>query len=775
MTRSWRALQGILMLIILVGATNFSARAQTVQTPKPVDTMLVIDQSCSMFAASLSIPGCDTYGSDPDKLRIAGSDLLIGRLGLGAPNEEDYRMGAITLGDKPVLVSPLVSLKTNRDALAAKISTSQIQTATRLVPALQMAYDALKDSPQATPARVPAIVVVTDSVPSPKEGQSTDDIEKLVGAHSDVPLFVILLKNSNLSNADFESYINFWQKLESQYPLIFTYQINDPAQILSVYHQILGQLQGGIPEKTVSLDKTGKTTFTVPDLVQNIVVMGIRPAAKSTAVLTVTDPDGKKVDAKDAGVLYFRGKDNPIEIYSIPASRLAVTATGGAWTVTSSDKVTVLIDHTGSYQFAFLAPTVQSVVLPFQSQAVERQYSNSGIVLRFQLVDRGAKTVLDAQRIQVTISNQSGKTIDLPLTTLKPDASGVYELPVDLPTLFPASDDPSGQYKFSFSSRSAGQDANISPLLASAELSLSLGKIPGIRSVSPIPIYCRTGQPASLQVVIKDIDPLIQNSIQVQVSNQGKTYALQPDGTGQFTGDVSALCQDLIIQSSCSSISTTSLQVDLVVGQTSQAAAIPQLSRPIDANVIAPACTITPQPSITPTPTPGPTPVPDRDHDGTDDLHDKCPTTWGWPQAGGCIPWTTFVGGGGLFVILGMAATWVWPWMKTNRISPAPSVYVVACRDGVKMFEPVAIDQVSRKQRHSRLLVGGASRKVDIMVEGLQPVEYVIEWWGGVATLREPGDKEPLAYFDATPRSVRTSDPKIILRIGTDPKTLSCA
>jgi hypothetical protein len=93
----------------------------------------------------------------------------------------------------------------------------------------------------------------------------------------------------------------------------------------------------------------------------------------------------------------------------------------------------------------------------------------------------------------------------------------------------------------------------------------------------------------------------------------------------------------------------------------------------------------------------------------------------------------------------------------------------------VKMFEPVAIDQVSRKQSHSRLLVGGASRKVDIMVEGLQPVEYVIEWWGGVATLREPGDKEPLAYFDTTPRSVRTSDPKIILRIGTDPKTLSCA
>jgi hypothetical protein len=737
--------------------------------------MLIIDQSCSMFAANRSIAGCEAYGSDPDQLRIAGSDLLIGRLGLNEANEADYRLGVVTLGDNPALVSPLVSLKVNRNALAAKIATAQIQTATRVLPALVMAYEALKDSPQAAPSRIPAIVMITDGVPTPKDGEGTDHIDQLVSQHSSVPLFVILLKNSNSNNADFESYINFWQKLENQYSSVFTYPINDAAQILNAYHQILSQLQSSIPDKPVSLDKAGKTTFTVDRTIQNIVVSGMRGTPNSTATLTITDPDGKMVDAKDAGVTYFRGKENPIETYSIAASRLAGKTEGAVWTVTTSDKATVLIDHTGNYHFAFLSPTVQNGILPYQSQAVDRQYSNNGIAVRFDLVDTNAKPVLDPQRIQVTISNDAGKTIDLPLTTLKPDGSGVYELSVDPLTLFPTSDDLSGQYKFSFSAGPVGQDANNPSVVTQADLSLSLGKIPGIRSISPLPIYCRTGQPASLQAAIKDIDPLIQDRLKVQISNNGRVYALTGDGTGQFSGDVSALCQDLITQSSCSSILTTSLQVELVVSPISQTASIPQISRQVDANVIAPACTITPQPSITPTPQPMPTAVPDRDHDGVDDVHDRCPASWGWPQAGGCIPWMTFVGGGGLFVVLGMAATWVWPWVKTNRISPAPAVYIVACRDGVKMFDPIAVDAVSRKQRHSRLVVGGRARKADILVEGLQPVEFVIEWWGGVASLRETGDKEPFAYFDAVPRSIRTSDPKIILRIGSDPQKLSCS
>jgi hypothetical protein len=70
------------------------------------------------------------------------------------------------------------------------------------------------------------------------------------------------------------------------------------------------------------------------------------------------------------------------------------------------------------------------------------------------------------------------------------------------------------------------------------------------------------------------------------------------------------------------------------------------------------------------------------------------------------------------------------------------------------------------------VVIGGNHRKADIYIEGLLPVEYIVEWWGGVASLRGPGDEDPFAYFDKNPRLIRTSDPKITLRIGTDPKTL---
>jgi hypothetical protein len=90
------------------------------------------------------------------------------------------------------------------------------------------------------------------------------------------------------------------------------------------------------------------------------------------------------------------------------------------------------------------------------------------------------------------------------------------------------------------------------------------------------------------------------------------------------------------------------------------------------------------------------------------------------------------------------------------------------------MFEPRAIDLVSYQRRSSRLVVGG-SRRADIVVEGLQSVEYYIEWQGGQVFMRDPGDKEPFAYFDTVPRTIRTSNPKIILRICLSPDHLECS
>jgi hypothetical protein len=766
MKRSWQILQGMVIILLLVSVTHLSASAQTSVPLNPVDLMLVIDHSCSMFPANRSVAGCDMYGSDPNQQRIIGADYMIARLGLGEPNEGDVRLGVVTFGDKPILVSPLVPIKSNRDILANKISTFQAEKSTQVLPALQMAYDALKSSSQATPARLPVIVMLSDGLPSPIKGQTTDDIEKLVSQHADVPLFVLLLKNPNANSADFESYINFWEKLQDKYTFIFPIQMNNSDQIQAAYQTVFGQLQNNISSKSIPLEKGGKNTFIVGSHVEKIVVMGVRASGKSAGVITITDPNGKKVDAKDPGVVYFRGKDNPLEIYAITSPRLSADTQTSPWTVSANDPMTILIDRSADLRFDFLAPIAKQSGLNHTYQAVDRQFSNNGISIRFRLVDSASKTVGEPQAILLNITNPSGKTIDLPQLSLKPDSSGVYELPIDLPTLFPTISDPSGRYVFKFAAGQAEAGSiDISPRTTAA-LSLELGMIPGIRSVIPLPIYCRQGQPASLQVVVKDVDPLIQDQLSVRVTANSRTLSLGLDSPGQFSGDITELCQAIIVQTACSSITTASLQVQLVIGLVT--ASIPPVTRQVDANIIAPACTATPQATMTPLPTPAPTAIPDRDGDGVNDEIDRCPNSPGLPMDGGCIPWNPILGGGGVVLVLGLVGGWVWPWLKTSRISPAPHAYLVAFRDGVKMFDPVAIDRISRKHRRSRLVVGGNPHKADIFVEGLQPTEYLIEWWGGAATLRIPGEKEPYAYFDAIPRSLRTSDPKIILNIGTD-------
>jgi hypothetical protein len=766
MRKSWRVLQGVIILFLAAGSVSNPVRAQSADTKRPIDMMIVIDNSCSMFPSNKILAGCDAYGGDPNQIRITGADLFIARLGFGEKNEADYNLGIVSMGDKPILVSPLGNVSNNRDSLAAKIATPQPSAATKIIPALQMGYDALKTSGQGTAPHLPAIVMISDGVPWPTEGQTNDDLEKLISAHEDIPVFMMLLRNPSINSADFESYINFWQKMQGKYPFIFTYLISDASQIQETYNQILGQLQNSIPANEVTLTKNEKTTFVVGNYINKVIITSIRKTAQSTAALTISDPDGEKVDVKDAGVLYFRGKSNPIEVYSIEAPRLTDDLRGSPWTVTASDDVTLMIDRMGSYRFDFTDPAAKYSGLGTYYQIQEKQYSNTGITIRFQLLNEDAKAVLDPQQIQLSISNQAGKAIDLPLTTLQPDAKGTYVLPVDLTTLFPASNNPSGRYVFSFKAGQSEITSREPMAIATAILTIELGQVPTIRSIVPLPISCRTGEATSLQVSVKDIDTAIQDLLSVRVFSGEQSISLKSGSNGQFSGDISELCQAIIAKSACSTVSTASMQVELVGNAATLV--LPKISRTVDVNVTALTCTSTPLPTITPTPTPTPTPVPDLDLDGVNDQVDRCPSQWGWPQDSGCIPWYPLLGGGGAIVFFGLIGVWFWPWMKASRISPAPKAYMAVYRDGVRSGDPIAIDQVSRKRRVTRLVIGGNARKADIYVEGLIPVEYLVEWWGGIASLRGPADKEPFAYFDQLPRMIRTSDPKVTLKIGTE-------
>lgn len=101
-------LSGYLLIISLLLSLSWqNATGQEEEPPRPIDMMVVIDDTCSNFPMSEVAFGCSVFGSDPDFLRIRGVNILLARLGLGYPNESDYQIGAISFGDDPILVGEL--------------------------------------------------------------------------------------------------------------------------------------------------------------------------------------------------------------------------------------------------------------------------------------------------------------------------------------------------------------------------------------------------------------------------------------------------------------------------------------------------------------------------------------------------------------------------------------------------------------------------------------------------------------------------------------------
>ncbi len=196
-----RSLLYIVLIFSLVVSFPLKVSAQTGEIRKAIDMMILIDNSCSMFPASQILPGCDLYGSDPNFLRIVGADLFIARLGFAEPNETEYQVGVISVGDQPDLITPLQPISGIRDQVAREIANPQPQLATRMVPALQMAYDEFRNSPNRRLSNLPAIVLITDGVPWPTEGQGLTQIEDLISKNADTPLFVLLLQNQGQKGA----------------------------------------------------------------------------------------------------------------------------------------------------------------------------------------------------------------------------------------------------------------------------------------------------------------------------------------------------------------------------------------------------------------------------------------------------------------------------------------------------------------------------------------------------------------------------------------------
>lgn len=765
----------IVLLFSLVVSFPLKASAQTNEVRKPIDMMILIDNSCSMFPANQILAGCDLYGSDPDFLRIVGADLFIARLGFAEPNEAEYQVGVISVGDKPDLITPLQPISGNRDQVAKEIANPQPQLATRMVPALQMAYDEFHNSPNRRLSNLPAIVLITDGIPWPTEGQGFTQIEDLISKNADTPLFVLLLQNQGQegTSSDYQSYIQFWQQLQTRYNSIFVYLIKDATQIEETYNGIIGQLQNTIPTKGIAVSPDQPLEFYVSNFLQKVIVTVIHSSANDAGKVQIKDSNGDVVQTDDPGVGYFRGKVNPVEVYSISSPRLKDELKDSNWTITSSTPVTVLIDREGTYQINFLSPISAPTDITNVYRAVDRQSPSSGIAIKFNLLDSNGGVVKDPQRIQTKVINPSGQTQSLQdIAAPVNGTDGVYELDLDPLKLYPQIGDQPGRFIFVINAGQAGGQPEESVPIASARLLMDVGRIPYIRSAAPQPLVCGQDWHSDLRVSLGDYDVSQKAPVQVRVfSAHGEVY-LQSSEDGVFSGDLTDLCQPEIAVLTCSTQQNVTFTAELM-GQFSDGTELPSSQKSIQVQVITPACTPTPLPTSTSLPPPPPTPVPDRDGDGVNDLQDRCPDTYGLAGSNGCLPVQGMLFGlGGAFLLVA-GYLWVWPLVRMRVFTEPPKGYILVCRSGAAASEPISLFEIGEAHHTDKVTIGG-SAKADLVIEGLDAVEFVVERREAMTAIRDAGGKAPFAYFDQQARVVRTSDPKVILRIGLDPKSLKC-
>ncbi len=709
----------ILFLLIFVALSSGQlawspASAQEKDAKRPLDMEILIDNSCSMFPSKQILRGCDAFGADPDFLRITGANLFIARLGFAEPDEAKYQLGVIGIGDNPQLISPLQPLSKIRNELATKVVNPQPQPATKLIPALEFAYTELGKSAYASQNQ-PAVVLITDGIPWPRETQSNADIEKLLSLHSEVPVFVMLLSNPAKKSTDFESYIQFWESLEARYTNIFVYQITGPGEIQDTYNRILGQLQNSIPAQGVSVTKGAETKFFIGHYTQKVIVTATRKTGTPAGSISIRDSKGVPVAADQAGIKYFSGKDNPVEVFSIESPRLSDELKGMNWTVLSSAPVTIFIDRIGSYTVNFLNPPAKAVNITNQYLSVDRQSPNRDFAFRFNLIDESGKPVLDPQQVSGSILSPEGKTIPLPGQGLQPDNQGTYAIPMNMAMLFSGASSLEGRYTINLSAGIIDESTPDSPAIASAKLFIDMGHIPVIRSVAPISITCAAQQQTEIRVTLGELSEGSPDKITVEAQKDGLVVPLELKGDGLYRADIGPICRALVTSVGCSNNQKVSFPIQLNV-TLADGTVLPPVQRDVDVQVLGAACTETPLPTATLLPTPTPTPYPDRDQDGLNDAADRCPIQWGLESNQGCFPWSAVWGGSGFLLMFGFIGMVVWPWVQVNRISPPPPAYLLACRDGTPLSDPIAIHTAGKSKRTVHVSVG-SSRRAAIRIQ----------------------------------------------------------
>jgi hypothetical protein len=747
--------------------------AQAGETNRAIDLMLLIDNSCSMFPANRLLPSCDSYGSDPDYLRITGVDLFAARLGFGAENEAEYQVGVIGFGAKTTEIIPLQPLMGIRDEIAKKIADPDPEGATQLVPALEFAYKQFKDSPNRRKNNLPAMVVITDGVPWPEEGQSQTDIEKLIDTHSDIPLFMMLLQNPQSTSNDYAEYIDFWKKLQARNNNLFVYSIQSASQIEETYNSIIAQLQNTVPSNGSSLTAGKKLSFFVSDYVQKVIITVIRKSGQSRVETSIIDPNGNQIKADDEGVNVFHGDQNPVDVISITAPRLSTELKGQDWTLTADSDVTVLVDREGSYQISFIDPAAAPTDVLNVSQVVERLNPTLGVNIRFSLVDNELRAITDPQVIRAEIIDPTGKQSPLSsATNLLPGPDGVYNLRFDPAQIYPDIVDTPGRFVVILKAGLSDLENPNSAPIASSRLIINMGRIPYIRSIAPSPLICEPNWKTDIRVGVGDYDAIqAESELRVQVVAGDHVIELDKRDEGAYSGDITAICQTLLSEATCTGAQTVAISVQML-GQGLDNLSLPEISKDAKVQVNPPACTPTPIPSATPIASPVPTSIPDTDHDGVDNPVDRCPNIPGLGAPTGCPQaWKV------ILILLGIAllivGRWViWPRFKVRSVAQPPHAFLLILRDGKPISEPVDLYGLGQNKHLSSFKVGSNALLCDIVVEGLRGVEFIIGKYKFNDAVRVVREKEPFLFVEEEPRSFRTSDPRVVMIIGRNRQSL---
>lgn len=772
----------ILVTIAGLWMAALPAVAQGPEPRQPIDMMLVIDNSGSMFPQAQTCPGCE-WGNDPDFLRITGASLFIARLGFAETNAAQYQIGVISLGrETPQLISPLRPLPEVRNSLARAISAPVPERTTYIVPALVAAYRELKESEQRRPGNVPAIVLLTDGKPYPEQGQSCADIESRVKQHPDVPIFIILLENpAKPVDPGYVRYIACWEEMQRKFTHVRTYRAGSAREIERTYNQIVALLQNTIPTNGVALAPGQTLRIYVSKYVQRLWITVTHERGKPKGNVEIKDPRGQPVQRSDPQVEWFKEPDNPVEVIYIGTARLDQAPRDDIWTVTSDAPVVVFADRGGAYNIQFVQPEVSQTTVTNQYLAVDRQSPSRSLVVRLKLTDKAGNAILDPQPIRGRVIHPDGSSAELRIpTSLRPDSQGLYEVTHDFVSTYPDAARKPGRFMLMFEAGLADESGGTRIPIARADLLVDVGRGAYIAGLDPEPLVCAIGQPADLTVRTGDLDAARPGSVNVRVFGAGREVALTPGASDTFVGSLDEICRTLLADLACGRTIETTLRVRMVSDSVDGAAAPSERALPVQ--VKAAPCTPTPlppTPTPAPTPTPTPTPIPNRDDDCLNDLEDKCPDISGWgflcDRFRGCPPpiWLLIVAGLLLLALLAFLGLCLIPMLLVLTVTPPPSGYVLVCRKGRAEGSPKSIRNagVAFCRSSSKPTIGS---KGHVRVSRLKPVEFRVEQRGKEVVVLDAASGQVKCTLRQVPTQVNTSDMDTVLRFSTDPAQLRC-